>query len=198
MRLNKEMKEKLINIILNQLKPAFTEVEAQEKLQQAFNEDIGEELVKAISLIRKYNETSPWVLRSSVYAHNGISPLTVGIYTTGLEIRNYPFFKEQNEDGIYTSKIKKAIEELRVQGEELHKLTSDLKATIMSCTTDKQLADMYPEFVQYFNKAGIVVKAQKHLPAKLGLPEGLVKYGLKLEPESSTVQEELEQIHGKH
>ena len=55
---------------------------------------------------------------------------------------------------------------------------------------------MYPEFIKYFNAAGIVVQAEKQLPAKLGLPESLVKFGLVLETkeEKESKQKALEDV----
>lgn len=79
---------------------------------------------------------------------------------------------------------------------EYQKTLDNLQATIDSCSTDKQLADMYPDFIKYFNAAGIVVQAQKQLPAKLGLPESLVKFGLVLETkeEKESKQKALEDV----
>lgn len=79
---------------------------------------------------------------------------------------------------------------------EYQKTLDNLQTTIDSCSTDKQLADMYPDFIKYFNAAGIVVQAQKQLPAKLGLPESLVKFGLVLETkeEKESKQKALEDV----
>lgn len=79
---------------------------------------------------------------------------------------------------------------------EYQKTLDNLQTTIDSCSTDKQLANMYPDFIKYFNTAGIVVQAQKQLPAKLGLPESLVKFGLVLETkeEKESKQKGLEDI----
>lgn len=79
---------------------------------------------------------------------------------------------------------------------EYQKTLDNLETTIDSCSTDKQLADMYPDFIKYFNAAGIVVQAQKQLPAKLGLPESLVKFGLVLETkeEKESKQKALEEV----
>lgn len=79
---------------------------------------------------------------------------------------------------------------------EYQKTLDNLQTTIDSCSTDKQLADMYPDFIKYFNAAGIVVQAQKQLPTKLGLPESLVKFGLVLETkeEKESKQKALEDV----
>lgn len=54
-----------------------------------------------------------------------------------------------------------------------------LRSTINSCNTDKQLADMYPEFVQYFNHCGITVKSSRQVPVVYGLPDKLKEFGWK-------------------
>lgn len=70
----------------------------------------------------------------------------------------------------------------------------NLEYTINSCTTDKQLGEMYPDFIQFFNKAGIVQKAVKQLPTVLGLPENLSKYGLKLTTKESIEEQTRQEI----
>ena len=60
-------------------------------------------------------------------------------------------------------------------------MLNNLAIIVNSCTTDTQLADMYPDFVQYFNAAGITkAPATKSLPATFGLPDALAKFGLNL------------------
>lgn len=77
---------------------------------------------------------------------------------------------------------------------QFRKDLENLKYTINSCTTDKQLSNMYPDFVQFFNKAGITQKAVKQLPAVLGLPENLSKYGLKLTTKESIEENTRQEI----
>lgn len=68
----------------------------------------------------------------------------------------------------------------------------NLAITVNSCVTDTQLAEMYPDFVQYFNSAGITkTPATKALPATFGLPDVLAKFGLELS--SSPEPEETEE-----
>ena len=76
--------------------------------------------------------------------------------------------------------------------EEYEDVFDKLAITINSCTTDTQLADMYPDFVQYFNAAGITkAPATKSLPATFGLPDALSKFGLELSssPEPKETEE---------
>ena len=68
----------------------------------------------------------------------------------------------------------------------------NLAITVNSCVTNTQLAEMYPDFVQYFNSAGITkTPATKALPATFGLPDALAKFGLELS--SSPKPEETEE-----
>ena len=76
--------------------------------------------------------------------------------------------------------------------EEYENVMDNLAITVNSCVTDTQLAEMYPDFVQYFNAAGITkIPATKSLPATFGLPDALAKFGLELSssPEPKETEE---------
>lgn len=54
---------------------------------------------------------------------------------------------------------------------------------------------MYPDFVQYFNAAGITkAPATKSLPVTFGLPDALAKFGLELKPTEPEETEEPDNI----
>lgn len=202
MRLTKEMKSNLINIIVNKTQsPSGLKLEklADEVQQWIFDTN---PLFK--DFLKTYYENSPYTFREHIYVlHKG--DRMAGIYliaprpllTKILNDNSYNFFikegMEVQEDfkPLYDKLIQLAKEQY-----EYNETIKNLSDTIMSCTTDTALADMYPDFVKYFNKAGICTKAKASLPAKLGLPQALEKFGLQLESskkesEPETVQEEL-------
>lgn len=105
--------------------------------------------------------------------------------------------KEKNPDYVIDPDFKPVYDKLTQFAkdcEEYEDVMNNLAITVNSCVTDTQLAEMYPDFVQYFNAAGITkTPATKALPATFGLPDALAKFGLELssspkpeEPEEST------------
>lgn len=92
--------------------------------------------------------------------------------------------KDKNPDYVIDPDFKSIYDKLTQLAkdcEEYEDVFDNLAITINSCTTDTQLADMYPDFVQYFNTTGITkAPATKSLPATFGLPDALSKFGLNL------------------
>lgn len=103
--------------------------------------------------------------------------------------------KEKNPDYVIDPDFKPVYDKLTKFAEECEEyknVMDNLAITVNSCVTDTQLAEMYPDFVQYFNSAGITkTPATKALPATFGLPDALAKFGLALS--SSSEPEETEE-----
>lgn len=59
---------------------------------------------------------------------------------------------------------------------EYETVCSELRDTIYSCNTDKQLKELYPEFEKYFTIVGIT-PVVSNLPTVYGLPDKLKKFG---------------------
>lgn len=191
MRLTKYMKENLYTIIKNQTKNPITDIENEcvVKLQEwVFNH--------CEPCVKEFHNVYGLYERHSIYFYNHQYK-----YLTVLVPCYKWFTSDKNSNAIATNNYKsdkwkevekahpdlaeicdKYQEGLKLEQEYLEHL-KNVKEIIFNCNTDKQLSEVFPEFVQFFNKAGIVHYAKPNLPTKLGLPEALCKYGLKLEPE---------------
>lgn len=198
MRLTKYMKEDLYNIIKNQTKDPLIDIEEECKtLLQEWVFNHCEPYVREFH--NNYGLYDHHYINFSERYYNALSVLVPSYnwFTSGnnphkLLTNNYhlPEWKQVAEKHPELAEIcDKFYEGLQIQKEYLEHL-ANVKTIIFNCNTDKQLSEVFPEFVQFFNKAGIVQKATPNLPAKLGLPEALCKYGFKLE----TVESVEEQI----
>lgn len=208
MRLTKEMRSNLFNIIENKTKHPF-------KVQEdSVTKELQDYIYKKEPVFKQYLDlyeeppyqkfrqsihlNDDWTtsihlivptesyLQSLIGQKNGWSRILFPVKDKNLNYSMDPDFKP-----IYDK-----LTQLAKDCKEYEDLLSNLAITINNCTTDKQLADMYPDFIKYFNAAGIVVQTQKQLPAKLGLPESLVKFGLVLETkeEKESKQKALEDV----
>ena len=208
MRLTKEMRSNLLNIIENKTKHPF-------KVQEnSITKEFQDYIYKKESVFKEYldlYEQQPYQrFRECIRLNNDWSTSIYLIVPTDSYLRSligqkqgwgtilFPV-KDKNPDYAMDpdfEPIYNKLVQLAKDCEEYEDVLSNLANTINNCTTDKQLADMYPDFIKYFNAAGIVVQAQKQLPAKLGLPESLVKFGLVLETkeEKESKQKALEDV----
>ena len=206
MRLTKQMKNNLLNIIQNKTKHPF-------KVQEeAITQELQEYIFKKEPVFKQYLDSyvEPPYPRYrekieingrywySIYAvapsHEYVKNLIgqrLSYYCTEFPV------KEKNPDYVIDPDFKPVYDKLTQFAkdcEEYEDVMNNLAITINSCVTDTQLAEMYPDFVQYFNAAGITkTPATKALPATFGLPDALAKFGLELssspkpeEPEEST------------
>lgn len=200
MRLTKQMKKDLLNIIISKTKSPLSTIheECNEELQQ-WVYDHTEPCFKEFdttygSVVRDLLNFSYYIGSRYIYtslnvrvpsyswfssANNPYRLIAYNQFEVTDSRKNYP-----DLDKILT-KFENGIE----QEKEYQKHLSDVESIINSCTTDTRLAEVFPEFVQFFNKAGITEKVTTNLPAKLGLPEALCKYGFKLETVDSVEQQ---------
>lgn len=201
MRLTKYMKEELYNIIKNQTKNPLIDVEEECKtlLQEwVFNrcEPCAKEFHETYGLYERHH--IDFTDRNYNYKYLTVIVPSYRWFTS--PEKNSNFLVTNRYHSPEWEKVKEKQPELAEicdkfhEGIELEKEyfehLNNVKVIIFNCNTDKQLSEVFPEFVQFFNKAGIVQKATPQLPAKLGLPEALCKYGFKLE----TVESVEEQI----
>ena len=206
MRLTKQMKNNLLNIIQNKTKHPF-------KVQEEpITQELQEYIFKKEPVFKQYLDSyvEPPYPRYrekieingrywySIYAvapsHEYVKNLIgqrLSYYCTEFPV------KEKNPDYVIDPDFKPVYDKLTQFAkdcEEYEDVMNNLAITVNSCVTDTQLAEMYPDFVQYFNAAGITkTPATKSLPATFGLPDALAKFGLELssspkpeEPEEST------------
>lgn len=169
MRLTKDMKSSLVHVIISTL----TFPQTVEEIQKEFNELVEQSLPEDVRKFRKKYPTA--LLRDSLDRHKcKLHP--DHSFNDSVCTGNYNFFREilaQPEHPFtiwHTAKMK--------QMEEWRTMVNDLTNTIHQFTTDKQLRETYPEFQQYFNKAGITPSISK-LPALTGVTTSLKKYGFK-------------------
>lgn len=194
MRLTRDMKDNLYTIIVNKLKSPFeTKLDT---LTNKFQEEIFKEYPTFKAFTDEFGMNYSFRINLSTVKLHAYFPFFFPSATEwgkimGLD-RNIEYYNYTSVESMREAKwakfndIKEEIADLIEEQIKYEETLQNLRLTIESCNTDKQLADMYPDFVQYFNTAGIVVKAQKHLPAKLGLPDELTKYGLVLENQSNS------------
>lgn len=206
MRLTKAMKDSLLNIIQNKTKHPF-------KIQEdSITKELQEYIYKKEPVFKQYldlYEQPPYQkFRESIRLNDDWTTTIYLIVPTDSYLRSligqknswnrilFPV-KEKNPDYVIDPDFKPIhdkLTQLAKDCEEYEDVFDNLAITINSCTTDTQLAEMYPDFVQYFNAAGITkTPATKQLPATFGLPDALAKFGLELfsspkpeEPEEST------------
>lgn len=201
MRLTKQMKENLYTIIKNKTVNPLQTVKS--KLIKQLQDIIYEQEPLFKQYVDKYGLN--YSMRETLYVcgiKKNNSSTRIDVFVPESSIANEIITGSPDSNIIRIGNIQEAVlepitklaEAVDKEVEYLETLR-DLEITINSCTTDKQLADMYPEFVKYFNKAEITVKSQKQLPAKLGLPESLTKFGLVLETEEErqSKQKDLEE-----
>lgn len=208
MRLTKEMRSNLLNIIENKTKHPFKvqensiTKELQEyiyKKEPVFKEylDLYEQqpyqrFCECIRLNDDWSTSIYLIVPTDSYLRSLIGQKQGwGTILFPVKNKNPDYAMDPDFEPIYNKLV-----QLAKDCEEYEDALSNLTITINNCSTDKQLADMYPDFIKYFNAAGIVVQTQKQLPAKLGLPESLVKFGLVLETkeEKESKQKALEDV----
>lgn len=204
MRLTKQMKNNLLNIIQNKTKHPFKvqEESITQELQEyifkkepVFKQYLNSYVEPPYSRYREKIEINGryWysiyvVAPSHEYVKNLIGQ-RLSYYCTEFPV------KEKNPDYVIDPDFKPVYDKLTKFAEECEEyknVMDNLAITVNSCVTDTQLAEMYPDFVQYFNAAGITkTPATKALPATFGLPDALAKFGLALS--SSSEPEETEE-----
>ena len=202
MRLTKQMKNNLLNIIQNKTKHPF-------KVQEdSITKELQEYIYKKEPVFKQYldlYEEPPFNrFREGIHLNSDWSTTIYLIVPSDSYLRNlvgqakgwgkilFPV-KDKNPDYVLDpdfEPIYNKLTQLAKDCEEYDNVFDNLAITINNCTTDTQLAEMYPDFVQYFNAAGITkTPATKSLPATFGLPDALSKFGLELsnssEPEET-------------
>ena len=204
MRLTKQMKNNLLNIIKNKTKHPFKVQE--ESITQELQEYIFKKEPVFKQYLDLYGEPPFNRFRESIHLNSDWSTTIYLIVPSDSYLRNivgqtkgwgkilFPV-KEKNPDYVMEpdfEPIYDKLTQLAKDCKEYEDVFDNLAITVNSCVTDTQLAEMYPDFVQYFNSAGITkTPATKALPATFGLPDTLAKFGLELS--SSPEPEETEE-----
>lgn len=197
MRLTKQMKESLYNIIVNKL------TNPRKKKEAEFQKKLQDVIYQEHPLLKDFQDKYQisYMFTQTIYYPNitgallSVKAPTKQILECELGLVGYHDYLPDDIERV-AEPYKQVYQEIMDWISEILDYTEiliNLKATIDSCTTDTQLREMYPDFVKYFNLAGITTKAVKQLPAKCGLPEKLTKYGLVLQTVEETEKEIKEQ-----
>lgn len=202
MRLTKQMKDNLLNIIQNKTKHPF-------KVQEdSITKELQEYIYKKEPVFKQYldlYEQPPFNrFREGIHVNSDWSTTIYPIVPSNSYLQDlvgqakgwgkivFPV-KDKNPDYEVDpdfESIYNKLTQLAKDCKEYEDVLDNLAITIHSCTTDTQLADMYPDFVQYFNAAGITkTPATKSLPATFGLPDALSKFGLNLSGSEEPTEE---------
>lgn len=169
MRLTKDMKNSLVQAIVSTL--VFPQT--VEEIQKEFNDLVEQSLPEDI---RKFRKKYPTALLRDSLGWNQSKLHPNHRFNESVSTGNYRFFNEilEQPEHPFTIWYKAKKKQLA----EWQEMIDDLTNTINQFTTDKQLRETYPEFQQYFNKAGITPSISK-LPALTGVTTSLKKYGFK-------------------
>ena len=206
MRLTKQMKNNLLNIIQNKTKHPF-------KVQEdSITKELQEYIYKKEPVFKQYldlYEEPPFNKFREGIRLNGDWSITIYLTVpTDSYLRDligqakgwgsilFPV-KDKNPDYVLDpdfEPIYNKLSQLAKDCEEYDNVFDNLAITINNCTTDTQLAEMYPDFVQYFNAADITkAPATKSLPATFGLPDALAKFGLNLSGSEKPTEDSTEE-----
>lgn len=217
MRLTKEMRSNLLNIIENKTKHPFKVQE--DSITKEFQDYIYKKAPVFKEYLDLYEQPPYQKFRESIRLNDNWTTSIYLIVPTDSYLRSligqknswnrilFPV-KEKNPDYSMDSDFKPIYDKLTQLAkdcEEYEDVLSNLAITINNCTTDTQLAEMYPDFVQYFNAAGITkTPATKSLPATFGLPDALAKFGLNLKTKEEklssledTIRKDIEEEESK-
>lgn len=206
MRLTKQMKNNLLNIIQNQTKHPF-------KVQEGtITQELQDYIYKKEPVFKQYLDLyvdPPYSRYREKIEINGYYSFSIYItapsagYVKKLIGQKPSYYcqefpvKDKNPDYVVDpdfEPIYNKLTQFAKECEEYEDVFDKLAITINSCTTDTQLADMYPDFVQYFNAAGITkAPATKALPATFGLPDALAKFGLNLSGSEKSTEDSTEE-----
>lgn len=146
---------------------------------------------------REYLTQLPFINDKGHLEYKGVRTQMPSLITTINWVKNYGFPIENSRMSHYSRTTKPLTLEHKLAGEvkdtsvidwfndnfinpmiEFDKVCRELQSTIYSCSTDKKLKEMYPEFEKYFTTVGIVPTVSK-VPAIYGLPDKLKKFGYK-------------------
>lgn len=208
MRLTKNMKDNLYNIIVNRtVSPMENWYEDFQKRFQQTIYDCNPEFIKFLEAYPK--------LKNSYTFRNLISLSTKGVYHSNSHTAFYvyapianitikpsyrdnydtKYYKPDNKD-YFLKEYLKLYQEWwgKYEEEQEYKKTLEtLYESIRAFNTDTALLKAYPEFEQFFKLASITNKPIKYLPSVTDLPASLEKYGLNIKPTVETVEQEIKE-----
>ncbi|MFC1018818.1 Nmad5 family putative nucleotide modification protein [Pasteurella multocida] len=191
MRLNKGHKNSILTRIKNQTKPPF-KAKADE-LKKRFQEWV---YTKADPCFKQYQELYKGSIHTMYISEKGLYCSGV----TNLEVRVPVGSWVKDQIGTYgislsewkptnDSVLNAIVDDFAKACKEQKQYENDienLKTVINNCSTDTQLLEMFPEFKNIIDEVCVRREAVKQLPATMGLPQSLERWGMKLNEENTS------------
>ncbi|HHE3633610.1 TPA: hypothetical protein ACPD28_000508 [Pasteurella multocida] len=190
MRLNKGHKNSILTRIKNQTKPPF-KAKADE-LKKRFQEWV---YTKADPCFKQYQELYKGSIHTMYISEKGLycSGMTnlevrvpVGswikdqIGTYGIDLSGWKPTNDSVLNAIVDDFAKACKEQKQYEND-----IENLKTIINNCSTDTQLLDMFPEFKNIIDGVCVRQETVKQLPATMGLPQNLERWGVRLNEENT-------------
>ncbi|MFC1088037.1 Nmad5 family putative nucleotide modification protein [Pasteurella multocida] len=190
MRLNKGHKSSILTRIKNQTKPPF-KTKADE-LKKRFQEWV---YTKADPCFKQYQELykgsihTMYISEKGLYC-SGVTRLEVRvpvgswvkdqIGTYGISLSEWKPTNDSVLNAIVDDFAKACKEQKQYEND-----IENLKTIINNCSTDTQLLEMFPEFKNIIDEVCVRQEAVKQLPATMGLPQSLERWGVRLNEENT-------------
>ncbi|MFC1105916.1 Nmad5 family putative nucleotide modification protein [Pasteurella multocida] len=190
MRLNKGHKSSILTRIKNQTKPPF-KTKADE-LKKRFQEWV---YTKADPCFKQYQELykgsihTMYISEKALYC-SGVTRLEVRvpvgswvkdqIGTYGISLSEWKPTNDSVLNAIVDDFAKACKEQKQYEND-----IENLKTIINNCSTDTQLLEMFPEFKNIIDEVCVRQEAVKQLPATMGLPQSLERWGVRLNEENT-------------
>ncbi len=190
MRLNKGHKNSIFTRIKNQTKPPF---EAKvDEFKKRFQEWV---YTKVDPCFKRYQELYKGSIHTMCISEKG--RYCSGVMSLEVKVPASSWVKDQI--GTYSiglsewkptndSVLNAIVDDFAKTCEEQKQYENDienLKTIINNCSTDTQLLEMFPEFKSIIDEVCVRQEAVKQLPATMGLPQSLERWGMKLNGENA-------------
>ncbi len=191
MKLNKGHKNSILTRIINQTKPPF-KVKAEE-LEKRFQEWV---YSKADPCFKQYQELYGGSFHKAYMSKKG--RFNSGVMFFDVRTPNNDWLENQigvhaiassrwepSNDDVLNAIVDDFAKTCEEQ-EQYEKDIENLKTIINNCSTDTQLLGMFPEFKNIIDEVCVTPKTTKQLPATMGLPKNLERWGMKLNEENTS------------
>lgn len=191
MKLNKGHKNSILTRITNQTKPPFG-VKAEE-LEKRFQKWV---YSKADPCFKQYQELYGGSIYTEHMSKNG--RYNSGVMCLDVRVPNDRWLENQigrytivlsrwepSNDDVLNAIVDDFAKACKEQ-EQYEKDIENLKTIINNCSTDTQLLGVFPEFKNIIDEVCVTPKTTKQLPATMGLPQNLERWGVKLNEENNS------------
>ncbi|MFC1025200.1 Nmad5 family putative nucleotide modification protein [Pasteurella multocida] len=190
MRLNKGHKNSILTRIKNQTKPPFkTKADELKKRFQAWVYTKADPCFKQYQELYKGSIHTMYISEKGWYC-SGVMRLEVRvpvgswvkdqIGTYSIDLSEWKPTNDSVLNAIVDDFAKACKEQKQYEND-----IENLKTIINNCSTDTQLLDMFPEFKNIIDEVCVRQEAVKQLPATMGLPQNLERWGVRLNEENT-------------